>query len=173
MEYGFIPETQKENELELCRMGELAKQWGMSKSVYKGKTNDLNLHLAWFCPHCHVRLQIGRVVVRNGSAIHESYKSSKMERVYEALYCSSHYGVCEYEFVNKDLRRAAPAWWSSGFQFPLNPMQLHQARIEAANKAIESNTKAIERHKANIEEQQKKLIELEKQTIEVQASMLC
>uniref|UniRef100_UPI0019D4C9A3 hypothetical protein n=2 Tax=Vibrio vulnificus TaxID=672 RepID=UPI0019D4C9A3 len=97
---------------------------------------------------------------------------SKMDRVYETLYCPSHSEVCEYEFANKNLRRASQAWWGSGFKYPLNPMQLHQTRIESTKKSILSNTNAIEFHKAKIAELEQKLIELESQTIEVQASML-
>lgn len=159
MEYGIKPETSQENELELCRMEELAKQRKSPYRVYKGKTNDINLHLTWFCPHCLVRLKVDRMVVHNDGITKNNHKASKIDQVYAALYCPSHYEVCEYTFYNKDLRRASPTFWSSSFQYPLNPIQAHQAHIEAIKK--------------NIAEQEKKLIELESKTIEVHAEMLC
>lgn len=168
MEYGIKPETTQENELELYRMEQLAKQWNMPYSVYKGKTNDIDLHLTWYCPHCLVRLNIGRVVVHNGCAVHESYKHSKMDHVYEMLCCPSRHEVCDYSFWNKDLRRSAPSFWSSDFLYPLNPMQLHQRRIDMTKKAILHHQSEIERHKALIAEQKEKLSELE-----IQPSELC
>lgn len=172
MENGIKPETSQENAIELERMKAVAESWGMPNSVYKGKTNDIDLSLIWFCPHCFCQLKKGRVVVHNRCAVHESYRTSKLEPVYERLYCPAHPEICEYDFWNKDLRRAAPSWWSIGFKYPLNPMQLHQIRIESVKGAISNSTDSIRKHKANIKAQKQKLIELENLTIEVQASML-
>lgn len=171
MEYGIKPETPEENAIELERMRDLAEKTIRTSTVYSGKTNDIDLHLTWYCPHCFNQLSIGRMVVQYGCAVAEIYKKSKTDTVYEVLSCPSNFEICDYEFSNKDLRRMTSSFWGELYQYPLNPIQLHQIRIEQTEGAITASTKAIELHKANIAEQQERLIELKSKTFEVQTSM--
>lgn len=173
MEYGIKPETQEENAIELNRMKALAKEWGLPHSVYSGKTNDINLRLTWYCPHCLTKLEVSRVVVHEGCAVNEMYKRTKSEPLHETLCCNSHPEVCGYSFENKALRRESNTWWSSGFKYPLNPMELHQLRIEEAEKSILNHEESIKRHKSSIAQQEHILRTLKSQSLEVQASMLC
>lgn len=140
MKYGLIEEDKIENQRELARMRALADKSSFKLAVYEGKTNDLDLHLEWYCPHCLTKLELS--------------KPSKNSSGHEVLFCTSHPERCEYDFSNKHHRILTNTWWGKGFTYPLNPLELHLTLIKREEAKVIS-------HQNNIKHYQQKLVESE------------